>query len=218
MRTELGQTLIDTVNEAKHLLDFGPIAARREKRARYQLEQTEIDEFIVSGGRYLDVGCGKGYIRRSLEELKPDVRVYGCDFYDRPTKRMRQSTSATFATADGLNLPFPNARFDGVSLFFIFHHVPLEEQENLLKESVRVIKGSGYIFVAEDTVNFGNAKQWEITRKADRRFNPSFRLNLPNNYRNAEDWKNMFSKNGLTVIREKHYQTGKVPHTYFVLN
>ena len=217
MRNELGQSLAYTVNEIKHLLDFGPLAARREKRAEYQLEQTEIGEFIVSGGAYLDLGCGKGYIRRCLEQLKPGVYVFGCDISDRPTKRMRQSTSETFATADGLNLPFPDATFDGVSLFFVLHHVPFEEQEKIIEESVRVVKGGGYIFVAEDTVEPNDVKQLEITRSADRRFNPTFGLNRPNDYRSSEDWRTMFNGNGLKVIREKEYRTGNVPHTFFVL-
>ena len=217
MRNEFGQSLAYTVNEIKHLMDFGPLAARREKRAQYHLEQTEIGEFIVSGGAYLDLGCGKGYIRRRLEQLKPGVHVFGCDIADRPTRRIRQSSSATFATADGLNLPFPDATFDGVSLFFVLHHVPFEEQENIVEESIRVVKDSGYIFVAEDTVDPDDVKQMEITRRADRRFNPTFGLNRPNDYRSSEDWRTMFNRNNLTVIREKGYRTGNVPHTFFVL-
>lgn len=218
MRTELGQALVGKVNEVKHLLDFGPIAARRDKRAHYQLEHAEIGEFIVSGGTYLDIGCGKGYIRKSLEGLKPSVRVFGCDLYDRPTKRMRRLTSNTFTTSDGLNLPFPEASFNGVSLFFVLHHVPFEKHERLLKESMRVIRDDGYIFVAEDTVNFGDVKQWKVTNKADRKFNPDFGRKQPHDYRSAEDWKSMFAENGLLVVREISYQTGKVPHTFFVLN
>lgn len=217
MRTELAQTFISAVSEVKHLLDFGPIAARRDRRALYQLEQTKIGEYIVSGDMYLDVGCGKGYIRRHLEQLKPNVRVFGCDIDDKPTKRMKLATSQTFTTADGSSLPFPDRSFDGAMIFFVFHHTPHEIQERILLESIRVVRNGGYIFIAEDTVSKNDAKQWEVTLRADRKFNPEFGLKRPHDYRSSEEWKDLFFTNDLKLLNEISYYSGEVPHTFFVL-
>ncbi|MFC1627446.1 class I SAM-dependent methyltransferase [Patescibacteria group bacterium] len=207
-----------SLNEVKHVLDFGPIANRRKRRAQYHIEQTGILDNIIPSGRYLDVGCGKGYVGGEIKSEVPDVEIFGVDLDDRPTNRMRKIVSGTFSTADACKLPFPGNSFDGTMVFFVMHHMPTETQEFLLKEAVRVTKKGGLIFIAEDTVSQDDSSQLEITTRADRRLNPDFCLEKPHNFRSKDGWGVIFEDLGLTNERIVDYQSGKVPHTFFVLS
>lgn len=205
------------LNSLKHILDFGPIATRRLHRAQRHISETKINDLIVDDGRYLDIGCGKGYIRWQLEEqnTRRGIRVFGCDIKDYPTRRARKNSTSTFMFADGKFLPFSDASFDGVLMFFVLHHVAREDQEGLLKEAKRMLRPGGYIFVAEDTVESG--EQRKRTLQADQRFNPDFGKPSPHEYRSSYEWKEEYRRLGLSVVREYRYNSGKVEHGFYVL-
>ena len=206
------------LNEVKHRLDFGPIAARRRRRAEHHVQQTGILEYILPNRSYLDVGCGKGYIGAEIKTSVRDVGMFGIDLDDRPTKRMQKVISHTFSTADARKIPLLKEIFDGTMVFFVMHHIDLGTQESLLKEVMRVTKKGGYVFVAEDTVPRGDIDQWKRTMKADRRFNPDFKLKKPHTFRSKEEWLSIFERLNLTSIKVVDYQSGEVPHTFFALS
>jgi len=217
-RIEVGKFLDCSLNKVKHVLDFGPIANRRKERAKYHIEQTGILSDIHSNGRYLDAGCGKGYIGGEIKSRMSGIEMFGIDLEDRPTNRIKKIVSSTFSTADACKLPFLSKSFDGVMVFFVMHHMPTETQKILLEEVVRVTKEGGHIFVAEDTVSQDDANQLEITMRADRRSNPDFYLEKPHNFRSKDEWVVIFKDLGLTSERTVDYQSGKVPHTFFMLS
>ena len=54
-----------------------------------------------------------------------------------------------FSLYDGVNLPFPDGRFDVAMLSFVLHHVPNERKVVLLREALRVARQT--VFILEDT-------------------------------------------------------------------
>ena len=214
----IGRFADNSLNEVKHLMDFGPIAARRSKRAHYHINETGLLDHISTGQQILDVGCGKGYIGGNIIKLIEGVQILSVDINDRPTKRMRGVTDDTFAKADACELPFSDESLDATISFFVMHHMPLKDQKRLLKENIRVTKNSGLIFIAEDTVPTGDDGQMRITTEADRRFNPDLSLKKPHNFRSREEWVDLFDELDLNIEETVNYHSGKVPHTFFVLS
>ncbi len=213
-----GEQLNYFLNEAKHRLDFGPITTRRKRRAEYHIRQTGIVEYIHPNQRYLSIGCGKGYIEGEIKSTVRDIKIFGVDLFDRPTKQIQEVISHTFATANACKIPFKKESFDGTMIFFVMHHMSLETQTDLLKEAIRVTKKGGLIFIAEDTVPKGDINQWKTTIKADRKFNPDFQLKKPHTFRSKEEWLHIFRSLKLTETKTVDYQSGKISHTFFALS
>lgn len=91
---------------------------------------------VAPGASVLDVGCGEGYV---LEELAAHGagELYGVDVVD-----IRQERARPFQLFNGVDLPFPDRRFDVVVLSFVLHHVPDSRKCALLREALRVCRGT----------------------------------------------------------------------------
>lgn len=105
---------------------------------------------IPEGSAILDVGCGTGRALRIMTDRHPSL-LAGIDI-----------SPATFAAAMEklahlgadlrvgdveVELPWPNATFDVVTMTAVIHHLPQPEQ--LLRHVRRVLKPEGLLIVAE---------------------------------------------------------------------
>lgn len=119
---------------------------------------------VAPGASVLDVGCGEGYV---LEELaaRGAGELFGVDVVD-----IRRQKARPFRLYDGLELPFLDRRFDVVILSFVLHHVPDDRKRALLREALRVCRGT--VVVVEDTpVTF-------LDRLMNRRHGESYRRQI----------------------------------------
>jgi demethylmenaquinone methyltransferase / 2-methoxy-6-polyprenyl-1,4-benzoquinol methylase len=115
------------------------------------------------GARVLDLCCGTGDLAFALDRLRklathnsqqPLLPVVGTDFVegmlDRARGKARGSRStAIFAAADSLALPFADASFDLATTAFGFRN--LANYERGLREIARVLKPDGEVGILEFT-------------------------------------------------------------------
>ena len=111
-----------------------------------------IDEMLdVRGRDVLDVGCGEGWLVRHLRECGAG-RVVGIDPLAVAIERAR---AADRVFADGYlegsaaALPLEECSFDVVVFFNSLHHVPQDELDGALAETLRVLRPGGLIYVQE---------------------------------------------------------------------
>ena len=90
----------------------------------------------------LDLCCGHGNVSAGL--VAAGARVTGLDFSAAMLELARKAVStARFVQGDAMNLAFPNASFDAVTIGFGMPHVP--EPSRVLAEARRVLRPGGRI-------------------------------------------------------------------------
>lgn len=93
----------------------------------------------------LDIGCAKGYLveafrRRNVQAYGVDISEYAiskCEVQTRPFLNVLDVQKQVF--------PFQNGTFDFITALEVFEH--LEDFENVLRESRRVLRREGYLYV-----------------------------------------------------------------------
>lgn len=106
---------------------------------------------IAPTKKILDVGCGNGRLLGSLKDK--NVQYVGIDSSDKliyhAKKTFPKYPSATFLTADALELPFEDSVFDFVVSVAVLHHIPsVELRRKAISEIHRVLKNGGEVIVS----------------------------------------------------------------------
>ena len=109
------------------------------------------------GGRYLDVGCGTGDMMIEILRQCSDAQVIGLDqaegMLEIAAGRMRKAgivDKVHFRLADGMELPFEDASFEGVVCAFCLRN--MAHRIRAIAEMRRVLKPGGRVVVLELTV------------------------------------------------------------------
>src|SRR5438874_7284480 len=118
------------------------------------LRENEVGEKIAPhlerGQTMLDLGAGTGFISRWLKErtgVEPTLT-------DVVSYHNREKDLPFLTLDDPFRAPVSDGSFDVVMLLFVFHHVePLEDQERLLDEAVRIARQR--LVIMEDTPENG---------------------------------------------------------------
>lgn len=102
--------------------------------------------------KILDIGCGNGRLINFLNELNLNYEYFGIDNsveqIKNAKKNFKDKKNINFLEADILNIPFNNNEFDFIFCIATFHHLPsIENKNNALRETKRVLKENGLIFM-----------------------------------------------------------------------
>ncbi len=100
--------------------------------------------------RVLDIACGTGDLTIELRRRAPEgCEVFGGDFCLPMLQRAQGKAPGGFLQCDGLNLPFPDATFDLVTVAFGLRN--MADTRDGLREMRRVLKPGGRLAVLEFT-------------------------------------------------------------------
>jgi len=124
-------------------------------RAEAVLDRAMLDAFAAAvtgaGGDeapplVLDAGCGTGRVSRYLDAQ--GCRVAGVDVSPGMVAEARRARPDLPVVVGSLAaLPYVDARFDGVLLWYSTIHTPPEGQPRLLAEAARVLRPGGHLLV-----------------------------------------------------------------------
>lgn len=120
-------------------------AAYRNLFIKSNLTRTIAREF-PQGSSLLHAGCGSGQVDADLHDL---VRVTAVDISPEALARYSKENPKAHAVkhADILDLPFPDATFDGAYNLGVVEHFEGEQLKTLLGELARVTKPGGKVVV-----------------------------------------------------------------------
>jgi len=114
-----------------------------------------------TNGIVLEIGCGKGTTTMEIATRLPNAKIIATDFDEEQVALAKEHASKRIKVtqADASNLVFKNNTFNAVFVFLAYHHV--EEWKKALKESFRVLKPHGDLYVEELSLKpFPRLKHW----------------------------------------------------------
>jgi len=199
------------------------------KRAKDLIEQCKTGKYLEQDGKYLDIGTGLGHIVEEVvnEDEGKNVTFLALDPTWKPLKRLKKrckknyADKALFMKAEGEHLPIKPHSLDGVSLFFVMHHIPPEDQEKIMEEIKLSIKDDGMLFFTEDVPE--NEEEAERNATWDRRLNfePKDEKHY---YKNNQQWLEFFDRHGFELVENIYWdeespkkKEGIIRHRSYVL-
>ncbi len=93
----------------------------------------------------LDYGCGTGVLQIELEKKFKNVVTYGVDVSKQAVDYCKQRGTKNVVVFDGMEIPFPNGKFDLITAVDVLEHV--KDDIVVLKEFKRVLKPNGIAII-----------------------------------------------------------------------
>lgn len=122
------------------------------------------DIAFAPGTRALEIGCGTGWVARTLAQWSNVAHVLGVDpspvFIERARKLAAATPNIAFEEADGRALPHGDDSFDAVIINTTMSHVP--EPERLVAQAFRVLRRGGWFAVFDGDYATATVSKYEF--------------------------------------------------------
>ncbi|HUP58744.1 MAG TPA: methyltransferase domain-containing protein [Bdellovibrionota bacterium] len=114
--------------------------------------------------KILEIGSGTGAATRFVRLAFPKARITATDLSGPYLKVAQRKLAAydriDYLMAPGEELPFQDASYDAVFSVFLFHELPLEARQGVLKEALRVLKPGGALALV-DSIQKSDAPEFD---------------------------------------------------------
>lgn len=154
-----------------------------------------IAPLLPKSARVLDVGCGDGWLARTIYDTRPDLRIEGVEVMVRPFAPIPVSEF------NGTQLPFGDGEFDVAMAIDVFHHAA--DPTALMDEMKRVTRG---VLVIKDHLVHGLPSAL-ILKGMDWVGNFRYGVRLPYSYRSEAEWRKAWNRSAVrpvTILRHLH--------------
>lgn len=121
------------------------------RRARIIFENLDLS----GKERILEIGCGRGFYLRTLDQILPPLEITGIDLNERylqTAKKFIDNPKVNLIKADATSLPFKNNTFNRIIASEILEHIP--DDEKAISQMYRVLKPGGIAIVTVPNKNY----------------------------------------------------------------
>jgi|GEM_PF-2805048 ubiquinone/menaquinone biosynthesis C-methylase UbiE len=116
-------------------------------KKRQSIENAIWKEWLKDGISILEIGCGKGYfLKRINDYLQKEIKYYGLDISLRVINIAKDYFPlAHYVVSSGEDLPFQDNYFDYIQIIATLEHVV--SPGRVINEAVRVLKPDGILYI-----------------------------------------------------------------------
>lgn len=181
-----------------------------------------VEQFVPKKGRIVELGCGEGIFSNFMAISSESREVVGMDIdKKRVGEADRGLSNTSFRLGDAVNATLPK-EVDCIVMFHLLHHLlSHEDQEKLIRRSVRSLKKGGRIIIVEiDKTPFLKyfvswlTDHFIVAWLFERKLYESTIL-----FRSKKEWRQLLFNSGLKVKTYSKSHIGKpFSHIVFVCN
>lgn len=119
------------------------------------------------GLNFLEIGCGNGTLTKFMALAFPKAKITCVDlspyYLKTAQEKLKNFSRINYLEANAEALPFKDSGYDLVYSCYLFHELPRDVRENVMRESLRVLKSNGYIATL-DSLQLGDdeALDWAL--------------------------------------------------------
>ena len=114
--------------------------------ARNRLIKWFAGRFLVNSDKYLEVGCGTGFVLQMMGTVLPDCNVYATEvqLVGLRFAKKRVTRKVTFSQMDACAIPFQQ-EFDVIGAFDVLEHI--RDDEVAISQIINALNNSGYLIL-----------------------------------------------------------------------
>jgi SAM-dependent methyltransferase len=113
-------------------------------RSRSKIILWALDKYFKNTARFLEIGCGNGYVLSCVHQLFPNVNLFGSEVYQQGLHHAsKRIPTAEFFQMDARAIPFEN-HFDVIGAFDVLEHIS-EDEKVLASMFQAVVPGGGIL-------------------------------------------------------------------------
>jgi ubiquinone/menaquinone biosynthesis C-methylase UbiE len=140
---------VEVAAQAVHAGIWPEAGVQGDSKLRQSYHNIIKEKIAIQPQDILDLGCSVGMSTFALQELYPSARITGLDLspyflavanYNSRQRHSKINWRHARAESTGL----PDASFDLVSTFLVFHELPQEAAQQILREVRRLLRPGGY--------------------------------------------------------------------------
>ena len=187
---------------SSHYRNYFEVSHKHE----YTVWINDLLPLMDKNSRILELGCGDGL--PIAQNLSTHYRYTGIDISPVQIQNAKRNVPhATFLTADMTEITYADDSFNCIIALYSIIHVPIDEQETLLRRIYDWLRPNGYFLCT-----VGN-KEWTGTEK---------NWILPNttmywSHTDAAQYSEWFMSMGFIICKKEYIPEGKTGHTLFLL-
>ncbi|MCC0176421.1 class I SAM-dependent methyltransferase [Waterburya agarophytonicola K14] len=145
---------VESASRAVHAQIWSSGDVSGDPMLRQSYSQAILENIAIAPHNILDLGCGAGMSTFELQNIYPQAQVTGVDLspYFLAVAKYRgqqnnQNVRWVHAAAETTGLP--DASFDFVSACLMFHELPTDAAEAIIKEAHRLLRPGGYLGIMD---------------------------------------------------------------------
>lgn len=165
----------------------------------YHSSLDQFSEYIKSGSKLLDIGCGPGSVSVYLQKKNPEIRIFGIDLSRNMLELAKRNIPfGEFRKMDCRNIDSLEEKFDAIVCGFCLPYLSEPEVADLLKNAAAILNSEGVLYLSTMVTDQYKSQCVGPSQGGD--------LRLLTHYHQAASLRDALKNNGFSLLHEQQLE------------